>query len=131
MWRGPATLGVLATTWPQFFTALLPKALIIAALVSMWEETGWAGFMLPRLPRRIGLLPASLLVNTSQAMLHVPLIFAVDGLSDGRIPVVWRLTYAACSVETPFGLVRSAWRLAGGGVDLELVVPPGTSAIAP
>ncbi|HEU5014469.1 MAG TPA: type II CAAX endopeptidase family protein [Roseiflexaceae bacterium] len=87
VWRGPAALSLLASTWPQFFTALLPKALIIAALVSIWEETGWTGFMLPRLQRRMGPLPASLLVNLSQATLHVPLLFVVDGLSDGRLLV--------------------------------------------
>lgn len=38
------------------------------------------------------------------------------------------LTKAASTIETPFGLARSAWRLEAGVVTLEVSVPPGTSA---
>jgi alpha-L-rhamnosidase len=38
------------------------------------------------------------------------------------------LTHAAASVDTPFGLARSAWKLANENVELEVLVPPGASA---
>ena len=84
---GSAPLTALARSWPLLFTAFLPQAVLIAILVSIWEEIGWTGFAFPRLQRRYGPLPASLMVNTLQALVHVPLLFIVGGLNDSRIPV--------------------------------------------
>ena len=38
------------------------------------------------------------------------------------------LTRAASTIETPFGLAKSAWQLEAGVVKLEVIVPAGTSA---
>jgi CAAX protease family protein len=87
LWRGGAPLHALAAHWPLLVTTLLPGALLIAVLVSLWEETGWTGFVLPRLQDRYGPLRAVLLVNVCQAVVHLPLLFIAGGLADARIPV--------------------------------------------
>jgi alpha-L-rhamnosidase len=39
------------------------------------------------------------------------------------------LTHAAARHRTPYGLAESAWRLAGGRFELEVLIPPNTSAL--
>lgn len=87
LWLGAAPVQALAGQWPLFFTGLLPNALLIAVLISIWEETAWTGFMLAQLQPRFGPVWASLAVNCCQALLHVPLLFILGGLSDTPIPV--------------------------------------------
>ena len=86
LWHGTAPLAAFADRWQLLFTAFLPAALLNVVLVNVWEEGGWTGFLLPRLQERWGPLMASLLVGTAHALLHVPLLFIVGGLSEERIP---------------------------------------------
>jgi membrane protease YdiL (CAAX protease family) len=93
IWLGMAPIHALASKWSLFFTEFLPKALLIAILVSLWEETGWTGFLLPPLQARFGPLLGPVLVNCCQALLHVPLLFIMGGLSDSPITVSEYPTY--------------------------------------
>ncbi|WP_161557847.1 family 78 glycoside hydrolase catalytic domain [Micromonospora sicca] len=45
-----------------------------------------------------------------------------------RPSVVGRLTHAQSSVRTPYGEVRTAWRRTGSTFQLDVAVPPGTTA---
>ena len=123
LWQGAAPVQALVAHWPQFFTALLPKALIIALLVSIWEELGWTGFLLPRLEARFGVLLAVLITNTFQALVHVPLLFIAGGLSDGgRIPIGEYPTYLMYLFVFSLGIrVVMTWLFNGSGGSLLIV----------
>ncbi|MFZ6028524.1 MAG: family 78 glycoside hydrolase catalytic domain [Chloroflexota bacterium] len=43
-------------------------------------------------------------------------------------PADGRLTYARASLQSPYGLVGSAWKIEAGRFSLEVVVPPNTTA---
>lgn len=84
-WRGAAPLHALAAHGSLILTTSLPQTLLIAALVSIWEEGGWTGFLLPRLQERWGVLRGAALTNACQALFHVPLIFILGGVTDHRV----------------------------------------------
>ncbi len=85
LWRGTAPLHALAEHGSLLFTTSVPQAILIAALVSIWEEGGWTGFLLPRLQERWGVLRGAALTNACQALFHVPLIFILGGVTDHRV----------------------------------------------
>jgi membrane protease YdiL (CAAX protease family) len=85
IWPGMMPVTAVADRWPLLFTAFLPQALLIALLISVWEEGGWTGFLLPRLQERWGPLTSSVLVAAGQGLFHVPLVLIVGGVSDSRI----------------------------------------------
>jgi uncharacterized protein len=60
-------------------------ALVAFLLVNWWEETGWTAFALERLQPRIGPIGASVVTTWLQAIIHLPLLFVVDGVTDGRL----------------------------------------------
>jgi membrane protease YdiL (CAAX protease family) len=86
LWLRGGPIAAFAAQWPSLFTAFLPEAVLIAVLVSLWEEGGWTGFLLPRLQPRWGPLRASVLVAAGQALFHAPLVFIVGGVTDERVP---------------------------------------------
>ena len=86
LWRGAGPLTAFAARWELLFTAFLPDAVIIALLISLWEEGGWTGFLLPRLQKRWGPLASSVMVAVAHGLYHVPLIFILGGVSDDPIP---------------------------------------------
>ena len=55
-------------------------------LVNWWEEAAWTGFALERLQPRLGPIGASVVTTWLQALVHVPLVFVVGGVTDGRVP---------------------------------------------
>jgi membrane protease YdiL (CAAX protease family) len=55
------------------------------ALVNWWEEAAWTGFALERLQPRLGPIGASVVTTWLQALVHVPLVFVVGGVTDGRV----------------------------------------------
>lgn len=62
------------------------QIVLVAALVNLWEETGWTGFMFTRLQPRMGALAAALLVAPCFGGIHLPLLFISDGLTTGKFP---------------------------------------------
>lgn len=67
-----------AATPPQDKVAigpeLLDRALFAMLFVSLGEEPGWRGFLLPALRRRRGLLPASLVLGAIWMLWHLPVM---------------------------------------------------------
>jgi membrane protease YdiL (CAAX protease family) len=66
------------TALPQQGSALIGyviQVVVAAALINIWEETGWGGFMFTRLQPRYGALVASLLVAPCMGGIHLPLLF--------------------------------------------------------
>lgn len=86
LWLGGAPLQAFTGQWALLFTGFLPQALLIAVLVSLWEEGGWTAFLLPRLQQRWGPLLSSVILAVCQGLFHVPLLFIIGGVSDGRVP---------------------------------------------
>jgi membrane protease YdiL (CAAX protease family) len=70
---------------PSLIIGYLVQTVVVAALVNLWEETGWTGFMFTRLQPRYGALMASLLVAPCFGGIHLPLLFVTDGLTSGRL----------------------------------------------
>ena len=108
LWLGGAPLRRLADDWGVLFTTYLPQAVLIAFLINLWEEGGWTGFLLPRLQERRGPLAASVLVTFAQALVHVPLLFIVGGVSDERIAAGDYWLYLAALFVLPIP-VRVLW----------------------
>lgn len=73
---------------PHQGTALISyvvQVVLAAALVNLWEETGWTGFMFTRLQPRFGALVASLLVAVCFGGIHLPLLFVTGAVTTGRL----------------------------------------------
>lgn len=66
-------------------STVLIGGLVAFVLVNWWEETGWTGFALHRLQPRLGPIGASAVTTWLQAILHLPLVFIADGVTDGRV----------------------------------------------
>lgn len=66
-------------------STILIGGLAAFLLVNWWEETGWTGFALHRLQPRLGPIGASVVTTWLQAILHLPLVFIADGVTDGRV----------------------------------------------
>lgn len=81
---GLAPLGALPGQW-SLLIGYLFQIVLVAALVNLWEETGWTGFMFTRLQPRFGALVAALLVAPCFGGIHLPLLFVSDGLTTGRV----------------------------------------------
>lgn len=69
----------------HFLTSYLPNLVLVAILISVWEEGSWMAFMTRRLQRRWGPVAASLIVAPCFGFLHFPLFFVTGGLiNNGR-----------------------------------------------
>lgn len=81
---GLAPIGALPRQGPALIGYLV-QVVLVAALVNLWEETGWTGFMFTRLQPRFGALVASLLVAPCFGGIHLPLLFVKDAITTGRL----------------------------------------------
>lgn len=59
--------------------------LVAFLLVNWWEETGWTGFVLHRLLGRMHPVSASVVTTWFQGVIHLPLVFIADGVTEGRV----------------------------------------------
>lgn len=67
--------------WPD--PALFAMAAVWPLLAALGEEIGWRGFLLPRLERGMGLLPAALVVGALWGVWHLPADYiALKGYGD-------------------------------------------------
>src|SRR5438270_9809237 len=84
--HGPASLSAFAAKLPQFLPTYLFNLVLIALLISIWEETGWMAFLTARWQKRFGPVFASLMVAPLFGLGHFPLLFLAGGLTDsGRL----------------------------------------------
>jgi len=142
---GFSTLGALVRQ-PGLVVSYLLQVVLIAALVNLWEETGWTGFMFTRLQPRVGALWAALLVAPCFGGIHLPLLFVADGLTNGRVPhqeislfIVYLLVLFSVPVRIVaawlynnakgslllVGLFHASLGATAGAVVLPLLVPKG------
>ncbi len=124
------------------------QVVLVAALVNLWEETGWTGFMFTRLQPRFGALAAALMVAPCFGAIHLPLLFVTDGLTTGKvppqeIPLFILLLLAVFSIPVRviaawvydnargslliMGLFHAALGATTGGVLLPYLVPQGAN----
>src|SRR5690348_1626622 len=84
--HGSSTFTPIAHNAAQIPTAYLVNVVLIAVLISVWEEGAWLGFVTARLQVRLGPLWASVLVAPLFGFLHFPLFFVTGGLIDNARP---------------------------------------------
>jgi len=86
MVQGTGILGTFGANLPQFLPNYVLQVVLIAVLISLWEETGWMSFLTARWQKRFGPVFASLMVAPLFGLGHFPLLFLAGGLSDsGRL----------------------------------------------
>ena len=84
--QGPASLSAFGAKLPQFLPTYLFNLVLIALLISIWEETGWMAFLTARWQKRFGPVFASLMVAPLFGLGHFPLLFISGGITDsGRL----------------------------------------------
>jgi len=84
--QGTGILGTFAANLPQFLPNYVLQVVLIALLISLWEETGWMAFLTARWQKRFGPVLASLMVAPLFGLGHFPLLFLAGGLTDsGRL----------------------------------------------
>ena len=125
--------------WPRFGTLplyVIPFAIAISTPVQAGEEIGWRGYALPRLARRIGLAPASLVLGVIWALWHLPLFFVRWADTYGQSFPMYALQVTALSVAFAWLWVRTGRSLlltmllhAAANNSKDIV--PSASAIAP
>jgi uncharacterized protein len=108
----------VADAWPRFGSEpwyLIPIAVAFATPFQAGEEIGWRGYALPRMARRLGLGPASLLLGLIWAGWHVPQFFIPQADTYQQSFIVYALQVTALSVAM-------AWLYARTGGSLLLVM---------
>src|SRR5690348_16190646 len=84
--HGTSTFTPIAHNAAQIPTAYLVNVVLIAVLISVWEEGAWLGFVTARLQVRLGPLWASVFVAPLFGFLHFPLFYVTGGLIDNARP---------------------------------------------
>lgn len=93
-WHGGSVLNPFGPNAAKIPTAYLLNVVLIAILISVWEEGGWMAFMTARLQRRFGPVLASLVVAPCFGFVHFPLFLVTGGLNDTRPEGVQVFEYA-------------------------------------
>jgi membrane protease YdiL (CAAX protease family) len=76
----------------------VPILIVALLLPALFEETGWRGFLFPRLQARYGMLVGSLLVGAVHAAWHIP-VFLIPSAGFGSLPfAIFALFVIALSV---------------------------------
>ena len=84
--HGTSTFTPIAHNAAQIPTVYLVNVLLIAILISVWEEGAWLAFVTARLQPRLGPVWASVLVAPLFGFIHFPLFFVTGGLMDNARP---------------------------------------------
>src|SRR5207245_5597022 len=84
--RGPSALTAFTASRRHCVPAYLLQVLLIAVLISLWEETGWMAFLTARWQKRMGPVLASIAIAPLFGLGHFPLLFISGGITDsGRL----------------------------------------------
>jgi membrane protease YdiL (CAAX protease family) len=89
---GPGSIHGLATKWPLLLASYLPAVFTFNLTTAIGEEPGWRGYALPRLQKRYGPLPASLILGTLHAGWHLP-VFLIPAVGLGTLSLPVLLTW--------------------------------------
>jgi uncharacterized protein len=103
---------VTTGVWPQFGATpwwIMLLAIPISTWVQAGEEIGWRGHALPRLTRRFGLAPASIVLGVIWAAWHLPLFYMSGGDTFGQSFPVYTAQVTALSVA----MAWLFWRTGG------------------
>jgi len=114
-----AVVHRLATgAWPRFgdFLYVIPFAIVMSTPAQVGEELGWRGYALPRLARRLGLAPASILLGVIWALWHLPLFYVRWAETFGQSFPVYAIQVTAISVA-----IAWLWAQTGGSLLLPML----------
>src|SRR6266702_6410505 len=84
--HGTSAFTPIAHNAAQIPTAYLVNVVLIAILISVWEEGAWLAFVTARLQPRLGPMWASVVVAPLFGFIHFPLFFVTGGLIDNARP---------------------------------------------
>jgi membrane protease YdiL (CAAX protease family) len=84
--NGTGAFTLIARNAAQIPTVYLVNVVLIAILISVWEEGAWLAFVTARLQARLGALWASVLVAPLFGFIHFPLFLVTGGLIDNARP---------------------------------------------
>src|SRR5713101_4453777 len=84
--HGMSTVTPIMHNAAQIPTAYLVNVVLIAVLISVWEEGAWLAFVTARLQPRLGPMWASVVVAPLFGLIHFPLFFVTGGLIDNARP---------------------------------------------
>jgi len=94
--------------WPE----LIPKFIFVLLFVGVGEETGWRGFALPELQKRLSPVVASVVLGAIWAAWHIPLF----GVEFAPAVVPWFvLSVLAGAVIRLWWIYAGIWALAAAG----------------
>ncbi|MDA0563140.1 CPBP family intramembrane metalloprotease [Streptomonospora sp. S1-112] len=122
----PAAIGSFRPPTTAFLISALglyPHILLLGGPLA--EEPGWRGFALPRLERRFGPLPGTLLLGALHAAWHLPLYLYVPGYNMAPPePVGTAVSFAVFSVGIAGLTVIFTWMYnsTGGGLPLMILL---------
>lgn len=123
--------------------AVVLEAVVAFLLVNWWEEAAWTGFVVHRLQPRIGPMRTSIVTTWLQAVIHLPLVFIADGVTDGpvqadqipfyltalfllpipvRVIITWLYNITGSSVPV-VGLFHAGLGVATGSAFLPVIAP--------
>ncbi len=84
--HGGSVLSPFGHNAAQIPATYLLNVVLIAILISVWEEGGWMAFMTARLQKRLGSVWASVVVAPFFGFVHFPLFLVTGGLIDNARP---------------------------------------------
>lgn len=107
---------------PAILLGIVVEALVAFALVNWWEEAAFTGFLLQRLQPRMGPIRASVVTTWAQAFVHIPLLFVVDGVTNGRVPTDELAIFAVALFVLPIPVrIIITWLYNASGYSIPVV----------
>ncbi len=102
-----------------FLKLVAPSMLVTFFLGPFGEEFGWRGYLLPRLVRKISVVPAVLVVGVIWAIWHWPLLYQGFVAAPGRelVTTIVGVTYMSVLIGTVY--LRTGSLLSGDALALE------------
>lgn len=110
------------TSNPAILLGIAVEALVAFVFVNWWEEAAFTGFLVHRLQPRIGPIRVSVVTAWAQAFVHLPLLFVVDGVTEGRVPADELAVFAVALFVLPIPVrIIITWLYNAGGHSIPVV----------